>query len=92
MQRFSVRFVSGVGVASEEIRITVEIDNNPPSPDLMFRTGISIQEYGIPVSETYVNTFLEAKVQIRNIGDISADELTIYLLSMHSYRQNFVIC
>ena len=90
MQRFSVRFVSGVGVASDEVRITVEIDNNPPSPDLMFRTGISVQEYGIPVSETYVNTFLEAKVQIRNIGDISADELTIYLLE-DGYRKDEII-
>ena len=90
IQRFSVRFVSGVGVASEEIRITVEIDNKPPSPDLMFRTGISVQEYGIPVSETYVNTFLEAKVQIRNIGDISADELTIYLLE-DGYRKDEII-
>tara|TARA_B100000900_G_scaffold407171_1_gene419416 strand:- start:86 stop:4837 length:4752 start_codon:yes stop_codon:yes gene_type:complete len=90
MQRFSVRFVSGVGVASEEIRVTVEIDNYPPSPDLMFRTGISIQEFGIPIAETYVNTFLEAKVQIRNIGDISADELTIYLLE-DGYRKDEII-
>jgi len=90
IQRFSVRFVSGVGVASEEIRTTVEIDNNPPSPDLMFRTGISVEEYGIPVTETYVNTFLEAKVQIRNIGDLSADELSVYLLE-DGFRKDEII-
>ncbi|MDE0953552.1 MAG: S8 family serine peptidase, partial [Candidatus Poseidoniales archaeon] len=90
IQRFSVRFVSGVGVASEEIRTTIEIDNNPPSPDLMFRTGVSIQEYGIVVTETYVNTFLEAKVQIRNIGDLSADELSIYLLE-DGFRKDEII-
>ena len=90
VQRFSVRLVSGVGVASEEIRTTIEIDNNPPSPDLMFRTGISIQEFGIAVTETYVNTFLEAKVQIRNIGDLSADELSVYLLE-DGFRKDEII-
>ncbi len=91
IQRFSVRFVSGAGVASEEIRTSIEIDNNPPSPDLMFRTGISVQEYGIPITETYVNTFLEAKIQIRNIGDLSADELSIYLLEDGFRRDEIII-
>ena len=91
IQRFSVRFVSGAGVASEEIRTTIEIDNNPPSPDLMFRTGISIQEYGIPMTETYVNTFLEVRAQIRNIGDLSADELSIYLLEDGFRRDEIII-
>ena len=89
-QRFSVRFVSGVGVKSEEIRTTIEIDNIPPAPNLMFRTGLSIQEYGISVTETYVNTFLEAKVQIRNIGDLSAEDLSIYLLE-DGYRKDEII-
>jgi subtilisin family serine protease len=80
IHRFSVRFVSGVGVISEEIRTTVEIDNNPPSADLMFRSGLSVQEFGVPISESYVNTFLEVKTQIRNIGDISAEDFKIYLL------------
>ena len=56
----------------------------------MFRTGISIEEFGITVTETYVNTFLEAKIQIRNIGDLSAEELSIYLLE-DGFRKDEII-
>ena len=60
-QRFSVRFVSGVGVKSEEIRTTIEIDNIPPAPNLMFRTGLSIQEYGISVTENLCQHIFRGK-------------------------------
>ena len=71
--RISVRVVSGDGIFSEEIRRTVEVDNDPPAPDLIFRSGITISEYGLPVSETYVNTFLEVSCEVRNDGDLECN-------------------
>ena len=57
--RLSVRIVSAVGVVSEEIRRQVRVDNVDPMPDLLFVSkSISVQEFGIPIKESYVNTFL----------------------------------
>ena len=77
--RISVRVVSGDGIFSDEVRRTVEVDNDPPAPDLIFRSGISVSEYGLPVSETFINTFLEVSCEVRNDGDLDASEVTIYL-------------
>ena len=66
--RISLRFVSGTSVRSEEVRVTLEIDNQPPAPDLMFRSGITVSEWGIPLSETYVNSFVDVSAEIRNDG------------------------
>ena len=53
----------------------MEVDNDPPAPDLIFRSGISVSEYGLPVSETFVNTFLEVSCEVRNDGDLDATEV-----------------
>jgi len=89
--RISVRVVSGDGIFSEEVRRTVEVDNDPPAPDLIFRSGISISEYGLPVSETYVNTFLEVSCEVRNDGDLDATEVTIYLKENGARKDELVI-
>jgi len=89
--RLSARMVSGDGIYSEEIRRTVEVDNDPPAPDLMFRTGLSVEEYGIPLSETYVNTFLEIRTEIRNDGDMAASNLAISLYEDGSRKDEMVL-
>ena len=90
--RISVRFVSGNGVRSEEIRQQITIDNIPPSPDLMFRSSaLSFEEYGIPVSDVYVNTFLEIRGTIRNIGDMSAYDVGIILEEEGARRDEYII-
>ena len=89
--RLSVRMISGDGVRSDEVRRTVEVDNDPPAPDLMFRTGLSVEEYGIPLSETYVNTFLEIRTEIRNDGDLAASNLAISLYEDGARKDQMVL-
>ena len=78
--RISVRVVSAVGVVSDEIRRVVTVDNIDPMPDLLFVSkSISVQEFGIPMQESYVNTFLEVRATIRNTGDQAATDVGIIL-------------
>ena len=89
--RLSARMVSGDGIYSEEIRRTVEVDNDPPAPNLMFRTGLSVEEYGISLTQTYVNTFLEIRTEIRNDGDLAASNLAIALYEDGSRKDEMVL-
>ena len=89
--RLSARMVSGDGIYSEEIRRTVEVDNDPPAPNLMFRTGLSVEEYGIHLTQTYVNTFLEIRTEIRNDGDLAASNLAIALYEDGSRKDEMVL-
>ena len=89
--RISLRFVSGTEVRSEEVRVTLEIDNQPPAPDLMFRSGMTVSEWGIPLSETYVNSFVDVSVEIRNDGDQSATNVVIYLLEEGTRKYELTI-
>ena len=89
--RISVRMISGDGVHSEEVRRTVEVDNDPPAPDLIFRSGISVDEYGITISEAYVNTFLEVRCEVRNDGDLDATEVSIYLKENGARKDEIVV-
>ena len=83
--------VSGDGIFSDEVRRTVEVDNDPPAPDLIFRSGISVSEYGLPVSETFVNTFLEVSCEVRNDGDLDATEVTVYLKENGARKDELII-
>ena len=90
--RISVRMISGNGVMSEEVRKQIVVDNIPPSPDLMFRSSaLSFEEFGVPISEVYVNTFLEIRGSIRNVGDLSANEVGIILEEDGSRRDEYII-
>lgn len=89
--RISVRMISGDGVYSEEVKRVVEVDNDPPAANLVFRTGLSVEEYGTPISETYVNTFLEVRTEIRNDGDMAASNLAISLYEDGSRKDEMVL-
>ena len=89
--RISSRIVSGDGIYSEEVKRVVEVDNDPPAPNLIFRTGLSVEEYGIPISETYVNTFLEVRTEIRNDGDMAASNLAISLYENGARKDEMVL-
>ena len=90
--RISVRMISGNGVMSEEIRKQIVVDNIPPSPDLMFRSSaLSFEEFGVPIPEVYVNTFLEIRGSIRNVGDVAANEVGIILEEDGARRDEYVI-
>ena len=89
--RISLRFISGTSVRSEEVRVTLDIDNQPPAPDLMFRSGITVSEWGIPLSETYVNSFVDVSAEIRNDGDESATNVVVYLLEEGTRKYELTI-
>ena len=89
--RISARMVSGDGIYSEEVKRVVEVDNDPPAPNLIFRTGLSVEEYGVPISETYVNTFLEVRTEIRNDGDMTASNLAISLYENGARKDEMVL-
>ena len=90
--RLSVRLVSATGVMSEEIRRTVTLDNTPPTPDLQFvSSSITVQEYGVPMKEAYVNTFLEVRAKIRNTGDKAATDVGVILEEWEARRDEYII-
>ena len=90
--RISVRILSAIGVASEEIRRVVRFDNVDPMPDLKFvSNSISVQEFGIPMQEAYVNTFLEVRATIRNTGDQAATEIGVVLEEWGERRDEYII-
>ncbi|MCH1591773.1 MAG: hypothetical protein L7R66_02140, partial [Candidatus Thalassarchaeaceae archaeon] len=90
--RLSVRVVSAIGVISEELRRVVRIDNVEPMPDLLFVSkSVSVQEFGIPVQESYVNTFLEIRATIRNTGDKAATDVGVILEEWGDRRDEYVI-
>lgn len=90
--RLSVRVISAPGVISEEVRRLVTVDNVPPMPDLTFVSkSISVQEFGIPLAEAYVNTFLEVRATIRNTGDKAANDIGIILEEDGSRKDEYVI-
>ena len=89
--RISVRMISGDGIYSDEVKRVVEVDNDPPAPNLVFRTGLSVEEYGTPIGETFVNTFLEVRTEIRNDGDMAASNLAISLYEDGSRKDEMVL-
>ena len=90
--RISVRIISAIGVISEEIRRVVRIDNIEPMPDLLFVSkSISVQEFGIPMQDSFVNTFLEVRATIRNTGDKAATDVGIILEEWGERRDEYVI-
>ncbi len=90
--RISVRVLSAIGVVSEEIRRVVRFDNVDPMPDLKFvSNSISVQEFGIPMQQAYVNTFLEVRATIRNTGDQAATEIGVILEEWGERRDEYII-
>ncbi|CAI8398540.1 MAG: Serine protease AprX [Marine Group II euryarchaeote MED-G33] len=89
--RIAVRGYDHSGVISDELRRTVEVDNYPPAPDLSIFGSISVEEYGVPVEEAYVNTFLEVRAEIRNNGDADAEEVVVHLREEGTKRSEATI-
>ena len=89
--RIAVQGRDQSGVISDELRRTVEVDNFPPAPDLSIFGSISVEEYGVPVEEAYVNTFLEVRADIRNNGDADAEEVVVHLREEGTKRSEATI-
>ena len=89
--RIAVQGRDQSGVISDELRRTVEVDNFPPAPDLSIFGSISVEEYGVPVEEAFVNTFLEVRADIRNNGDADAEEVVVHLREEGTKRSEATI-
>nr|MCS5532351.1 hypothetical protein [Candidatus Poseidoniales archaeon] len=89
--RIAVQGRDQSGVISDELRRTVEVDNFPPAPDLSIFGSISVEEYGIPVEEAYVNTFLEVRADVRNNGDADAEDVVVHLRELGTKRSEATI-
>jgi subtilisin family serine protease len=74
-----VRLESGDGLLSEIDRRTVEVDNLPPRPNLIVMDGSVVTDYGIPIDEARVGSFLEIRGEIRNEGDVGATGVMVSL-------------
>jgi subtilisin family serine protease len=84
--RIAVQGRDQSGVISDEMRRTVEVDNHPPAPALSIFGSVSVEEYGIPIEEAYVNTFLEVRADVRNNGDATAEDVVIHLREFETKR------
>ncbi|MEE2747913.1 MAG: S8 family serine peptidase [Candidatus Thermoplasmatota archaeon] len=89
--RIAVQGRDQSGVISDELRRTVEVDNFPPAPDLSFFGSISVEEFGIPVEEAFVNTFLEVRADVRNNGDADAEDVVVHLREEGTKRSEATI-
>ena len=89
--RIAVQGRDQSGVISDELRRTIEIDNYPPAPELTIFGSISVEEYGVPVEDSYVNTFLEVRVDVRNYGDLIAEDVVVHLREQGAKRSEAVI-
>ncbi|MDE0708749.1 MAG: hypothetical protein OSB33_07365, partial [Candidatus Poseidoniales archaeon] len=89
--RIAVQGRDQSGITSDELRRTVEVDNFPPAPDLSIFGSISVEEYGIPVNEAFVNTFLEVRADVRNNGDADAEEVVVHLREQGTKRSEATI-
>ena len=89
--RIAVQGRDQSGVISDELRRTVEVDNFPPAPDLSIYGSISVEEYGVPVENAYLNTFLEVRADVRNNGDADAEDVVIHLREFDTKRSEATI-
>ncbi|MBJ84408.1 MAG: hypothetical protein CMB52_02675 [Euryarchaeota archaeon] len=89
--RIAVQGRDHSGVMSDELRRTVEVDNFPPAPDLSIFGSLSVEEFGIPVENAYVNTFLEVRVDVRNNGDADAEDVVVHLREQGTKRSEATV-
>ena len=74
-----VRLETGDGLFSEIDRRSVEVDNLPPRPNMIIMDGSVVTDYGIPLDEARVGSFLEVRGEVRNDGDVGATGVVVSL-------------
>ena len=76
-----LQVISGGGLKSEVERRTIDIDNLPPRPNLILMDGVQVTDYGIPIRESLVGSFLEVR------GELETREMLVPTTSSsHSLR------
>ncbi len=74
-----VRLETGDGLFSEIDSRSVEVDNLPPRPNMIIMDGSVVTDYGIPLDEARVGSFLEVRGEVRNDGDVGATGVVVSL-------------
>ncbi len=88
--RIATRVVADDGYRSTELRRSVEIDNLPPTP--RFEIGaISVLEFGMPLHSAHVNSYLEVRADLRNIGDAAATDVSLVLYEDSATKDEFTL-
>lgn len=74
-----VRLQTGDGLFSDIDSRSVEVDNMPPRPNMIVMDGAVVTDYGIPLDEARVGSFLEVRGEVRNEGDVDATGVVVSL-------------
>ena len=86
-----LQVISGKGLKSEVERRTIDIDNLPPRPNLILMDGVQVTDYGIPIMESQVGSFLEVRGEVRNEGDVGANDILVSLFENGQRRYETTI-
>jgi len=86
-----LQVISGKGLKSEVERRTIDIDNLPPRPNLILMDGVKVTDYGIPIRESQVGSFLEVRGEVRNEGDVGANDILVSLFENGQRRYETTI-
>ena len=77
--RLSFRMVNDSGVATDTVRRTYTVDNQPAAPDFVFQGSVEIMDQGLPVYSAVAGTGLEIDFTIANVGDLDATDVYVRL-------------
>ena len=86
-----LQVISGKGLKSEVERRTIDIDNLPPRPNLILMDGVQVTDYGIPIRDSQVGSFLEVRGEVRNEGDVGANDILVSLFENGQRRYETTI-
>ena len=87
--RLSFRMVNDSGVATDTIRRTYTIDNQPAAPDFVFQSTVEIMDQGLPVYSAVAGTVLEVDFTIANVGDLDATDVYVRLEAPGSASETY---
>ena len=87
--RLSFRMVNDSGVATDTIRRTYTIDNQPAAPDFVFQSTVEILDQGLPVYSAVAGTVLEVDFTIANVGDLDATDVYVRLEAAGSASETY---
>jgi subtilisin family serine protease len=87
--RLSFRMVNESGVATDTVRRTYTVDNQPAAPDFVFQSSVEILDQGLPVYSAVAGTVLEIDFTIGNVGDLDATDVYVRLEAPGSSSETY---
>ena len=87
--RLNFRMLNDSGVATDTIRRTYTVDNQPAAPDFEFQGSVEIMDQGLPVYSAVAGTVLEIDFTIANVGDLDANDVYVSLSAQGSASDTY---